>query len=388
MRIAKRIIAAAMCAAVLAGSLIGCHKKGATVAELKSGDKTYSVSSGVYMMALIVADSEGRSKVNEQLKSDSKSTSDVDYAKQTIDKTPFYDWVNDRADTLINEYLYIDSEYNKAKLSMTDDETKKMETYLSYQWSLSYQYICEPNGVSKDSYLQYQKVAVYERNALFKSIYGEGGSKEVDNETVLKSLTDNFVIANTIKVSTVDKSSKALPDEEIEKYKTQLQGYADRLNKGESFDTIYVEYNGKDDSKDSSDTADDETAKPLDKRATLYGSDKTNSSSDNFSDVSGAEVGNATVVSGENYLLLVNRKDILADPYYVDNYSDEALYILKNDEFSDDVTAAAKKLDIKRSSYERNYLKPKKIDYSTYQNYYQSLQSRYANQAAGTASAD
>ena len=278
------------------------------------------------MMALIVADSEGRSKVNEQLKSDSKSTSDVDYAKQTIDKTPFYDWVNDRADTLINEYLYIDSEYNKAKLSMTDDETKKMETYLSYQWSLSYQYICEPNGVSKDSYLQYQKVAVYKRNALFKSIYGEGGSKEVDNETVLK-----FVIANTIKVSTVDKSSKALPDEEIEKYKTQLQGYADRLNKGESFDTIYVEYNGKDDSKDSSGTADDETAKPLDKRATLYGSDKTNSSSDNFSDVSGAEVGNATVVSGENYLLLVNRKD---------------------------------------------------------QNYYQSLQSRYANQAASTASAD
>jgi hypothetical protein len=234
----------------------------------------------------------------------------------------------------------------------------------------------EPNGVSYESFEQFMRVYSYERSSLFDFYYGEGGEFAPAEDEIKKGLEENFVVADVIEIATTDDEGSALSDDDLTAIADKLQGYADRINAGEAFSAVNDEYKaetGNSDSSSDSSSSDSEEEKPLDELAQVYGTTNTSAASDLTEEFLKLDIGTASVVKGtDGYYRMVLRKDVLEDPYYYNTYSNETTRLLYADEYEDYIAEQAKSIEITYNSYELNYLKPKKIDYTDYQNWYAS----------------
>lgn len=74
-------------------------------------------------------------------------------------------------------------------------------------------------------------------------------------------------------------------------------------------------------------------------------------------------IGKAEVLeyTDEGYYILVLRKDVLADPYYLDTYYDQLVGLLKRDDFKTDVAAKAAASGVKANSWAVRDYDQKKI---------------------------
>lgn len=108
----------------------------------------------------------------------------------------------------------------------------------------------EKYGVSLDSFAYCTTLYNTKYEALFKAVYGKGGSKEVSDADLTKYFKENYTDYSYLSVnlytSTKDEagSSKnvAMSDKEIKKVEDQLNGYKNDLNKGGSFDDVIASY--------------------------------------------------------------------------------------------------------------------------------------------------
>lgn len=398
MKTTARVLALLLAAVLAIGCLAGCHGKDAVVASCTANGKTHKMTSGQYAFALIVADSEARTKVSEALTDAEKNAgTEIDYFSKTIDEKPYAEWVEARAEELIREYFYVASAFDKNKLELSESDATGKESYLSYLWSLSgYQYVCEPNGVSYDSFVAAEDVLIYQRNTLFNYLYGPDGPDPVSDETLIEAMQEHFAVADVITLDPSTLKEEAEEGEETaeqteeekeaetaalkEKAQAQLQGYADRINAGTSFSVIYYEFNGTEPPEETEEASESEESQPQDSLATVYGDEDTSASNDLYAKVKECEAGKATVVeTDDGTYALILRLEITADPYYAESLHDECLYLLKNDTFTELIQTESKKLDVTINSFERDYISVKKIDYTQYQEYLNALYSQYGS---------
>ncbi len=409
MKLFKRTLAIFVSAVLALGCLAGCHGKDAVVATAAAADgSTISITSGVYLAMLLEADSEARNLVAEQL--GDNATSDVDYTKQSVtvgDKSyKFFDYVAMRAKEICRDYITTRYLFLKNGCKLSEDEQSSMSTYIQYQWSYTGGvYLYEPNGVSYSSFENYMKVTSYERSNLFDFYYDNGGEKEPAADVIKDGLEDNYLIVNMIQIATTDDDGKALAEDKLAEIEAKLKGYADRITAGEDFKTVNDEYeaevkeaekaeegestsseaaSSEAETETESETESDEP-KPADELAKLFGSAESSVGSDAnavalFDEFIKLEIGKPTVLKGEDgYYRMVIRKDILADEYYYNSLKNEITRILYADEFEKFIEQEGEKLQIEYNSYELDYLKPKKIDYTEYYTYYTSLMSQSTN---------
>ena len=158
MKNVKRLFALAL-VLVMALSIAACHKKDEVA--VKIGDVEFT--SAYYMCALINADSEAKSKVQEEL-SDDESIDDVDYYSKKIDDKDFVTWVEDTAMDSIKEIAAYKTLCKENNLEISEEDVANAENYASYYWS-SYGYSAyfEPNGVGQSTYAQYIKDSYYSK---------------------------------------------------------------------------------------------------------------------------------------------------------------------------------------------------------------------------------
>lgn len=359
-------IAAVILAVMMVMSVAACHPKDEIAVTVDGVEFT----SAYYMCALIFADSEARSKVDEQLaeKSDDEkattSATDVNYYKQKIDKKNFVDWVEDRAIENLKQIAAYKIKCEENKVEIEEDVMNYAEQYASYYWSsYGYSSLLEPNGISEATYKKYM-VDTYYSSAYFEHIYGEGGEKEISADEVNSTLLENYLIANMIDVST-----GSMEDDEKTSTKEKLDGYVTALTAGtKSFEEIYHEYYGTDPEEAHPDT-DEETEEgeaPLDSHASILGSEDTSSyASDYFEIAKAMTVGEVKLVEKEDksgYVLLV-KQDISADPYYANNLDLAVRNLLKGEEFEEEMKSYAKDLKTDINSYAVKQFKVKKIKY-------------------------
>ena len=176
------------------------------------------------------------------------------------------------------------------------------------------------------------------------------------------------MIADTLSFSLTSSSSdsstvQTVSDEEKAAAKKKFQKYADRLNKGEKFKTIYIEENGKD-----IDAADN-TAK--DKYATVFPSEKTGlntygyGNTEYYEDINKLPLGKAKVLEFSDSIKLVVKRDILSDSAYFDYYKDSVVYYEYYEKLTDELTAEGKKLDCARNEGAISYYAPSKLNLET-----------------------
>lgn len=397
MKTVKRVLAALLCALMVITCFAGCHGKDAVVATVTKDKKEYEIKSGLYLVMLITAESEARSKVVEavQAEDEDADTSDIKYSKHKIKaddgkEYKFNDYVVMRAKEMCSEYLVTAYLFDKYKLKLSDENASSLEQYAMYQWSYSGNgYMLEPNGASYDSYLQYLRVNMYYKSDLFDYFYGEDGEKAPKKDNIKTELKNNFTIANVLEISVKGDDGKDLKEAELKKIAEKIEAYCKRINDGKAtFAEIKAEYEAetkKDDDKEedkkdeeTEDQKDDDKPQPKDKDAVVIGSDKTSVSSALFADVNKAEIGKAVLLKGtDGYYRLVLKQDIMADEYYYTTYRDETVRIMHAEDFNKYIAEQAKKLEVEYDSYELNYLKPGKISYDEYNEWYQGMLSNY-----------
>ncbi|MBQ6885797.1 MAG: hypothetical protein IJN56_08705 [Clostridia bacterium] len=352
----KKFFALMLCLALMVTCFAGCHKKGEIA--VKIGDIEFT--SGYYACALVFADTEARAKVEEGLSED-ELNGEIKYWKHQVEKTDYTEWVEKTAlDTLV-ELAAIKTLCAENKVEL-DSETKALaDSNAEYLWdTYGYSVLMESNGVAKDTFMAYMTDS-YLADEYFEFLYGKGGEKEIAADKVLKQLTDNYVLVNKLEVS-----FSGLSEDQITEKKNQLAGYEASLKDGsQTFEQVYLAYNNIEEEDHKHEEAEEGETLPQDQHATVLGAEETDYASDyydNAKDMAVGEVKLITLEDDEGLVLLV-KKDIAADPYYIEEYDSTLRKDIVGDDYTDEIAEYGKKLscDVNKSSTKQ--FKVKNITY-------------------------
>lgn len=382
----KRILATALVLA-MALTAAACHPKDEIAVTV--GDVEFT--SAYYMCALINADSEAKSRVQEEL-SDDESTTDIDYYSKKIDDKDYVTWVEDTAMDYLKKIAAYKTLCKDNELELDKEEAENAEYYASYYWS-SYGYSAyfEPNGVGEKTYTQYMKDSYYSE-LYFEHLYGEGGEKEIAADNVKDTMYKNFIIADMLQAS-----FSGLEDDEITETKEQFDKYAEELKAGtKTFEEVYNDYNDIDEEEEdtdtssgssssssstessstestssdatssedtSSDSEEEEELEPLDSYASILGAEDTVYESEYFEDINKMAENEVKIIELDDDagIILVVKKDIKADPYYLENLDSTARHLIADEEYEADIEKYAGELELTVNDYAVNQFKVKKI---------------------------
>lgn len=366
----KRLLSA-MLILVLAFSFAGCHKKdeiAVTVGEWK-------FTSAYYMCAFLQANDEAQAIVYESLSDADKQNADLDYTKQKVEGKKYETWVKDRAVERLTEIAAVKTLCKDNKITI-DEETKKTYSemldsvwedtqygyyYASYfddqiAYGSSFALKYQENGVAKSTYLNFILDNLLS-DKYFEFLYAENGTKEIPMEDIEKEFYSNNILANVLYTQyDVDAT-----DDEKKEFKEKLDKYVEALEDGEmTYEEVYNDYNkieeedaSEDESKEDTDEHEghdhEETLEPKDSLAS-----QLTSEDDYYDTIKKMKTGEVKLIEDEDigYVLVV-KKDIKKDDYYIKTNDMSVRYTLKGEEFSKSISDFA------------NTLKPEVDDFAT-----------------------
>ena len=353
----KRLLSAALMLVMLL-SFAGCHKKNEVAVTV--GDVEFT--SAYYMCALVNADSEAKTLVNESLEEDESST-DVDYFSKKVEGKDYVEWVEEKAMTTLKQVAAYKILCEENKLEPNEEDIANAEMYADYYWSnYGYSAYFEPNGVSKDTYTKYMTDS-YFAETYFEFVYGKDGEKAIAADTIKTKMNENFIVADILNATYESDAT----DDDKTALKTKLDGYVTALNAGtKTFEQVYKEYNNVTDEEDTTtETTDTESEelKPQDKYASILGAEDTVYESEHYETVKAMATGEVKLIELEDktgYVLAI-KKDINADPYYLDTLDMTVRHLIADEEFEKTIEDYIKTLKVDVNSYAVKQFKVKKI---------------------------
>ena len=376
MRIFKRSLAVVLAVATVL-TLSACHPKdevAVTVTDKKSGIST-TLTTAQYIYAYTNAVLEANSNIDEHKKDADKEIKD--YTKHKVTETDedgketkvaYEKWVDGRAEELMRNYAAAMIKQKALKFKIDDATQQSIDSYSQMYWQYYYQPVFEKNGVGFETYKKMFTSSYYE-NEYFLSIYDKDGTDEVPEKTVNKTFYDSYCLADAIAISVKTEDAEETEGEEttennlptLDEAKKILKAYKTRLEKGESFKTIYEEYNKANASEEEESTGTTESA-------TVYGSEETDSSSEYFTEIYKLKKGDIKILtsSDKSEIVLVQKLDIKKDEdKYYKSYRESVLHQLKDEDFDKKFEKFAKSLEIEKKNAATKRVKIKKIDVAT-----------------------
>lgn len=361
MKLFKKAVALLGAVAILL-TFAGCHKKNEVAVTVNGVEFT----SAYYMCAFLDADSQARNKIDEKAMEDDKIDTSKDgyYYSQKIDGKKYQEWVKDTAIESLKKIAAYKIKCDENKLKISNDDKLGVEQYASYYWSNGYGAMYEPNGVSFETYKKYMLDSYYTQE-YFEFLYGKEGKNAVSEDDIKKFLGENYLIANVLYTDL----SQLKDEEKTEKVKT-INGYADQLKAGTlTFEDAYYKEHPSEKKEETTTTteADKDKLVQKDKFATVMGSDKTQETYQDefYAEAKKMAVGEVKVIEekdGSAITILV-KGDIMADPYYLENYDMTVRHDLKDKEYEKAIDEFVKTLKADVNSYAVDRFKAKKLVY-------------------------
>lgn len=352
---------AALLALIMCLSFAGCHKKDEIALTIEGNDFT----AAYYLCALVFADSEARTKVDQELSGDvDAATEGIDYHKQTIDNKKFVTWVEDTAIDNLKKIAACKNLCKENKLELDKDTKSMAEYYAEYYWgSYGYASFLEPNGVALSTFKTYMTDTYYSEK-YFDFIYGEGGEKEAKKETLKEILTKKYLIVDMIEVDFT-----TLKEAEIKEKTDFINKAAEDLRAGrKSFETVLEEYVGPDEEEETENentVTDEETPQPKDVNAEILGDEDTDYASDYFKDTKDMKVGEVLVktLDDNKGIVLFVKGDIAGDDYYYDLLVKSLRHLNSDEDYEKLLEEAAQPLNVEKHKSAIKRLKVKNIKY-------------------------
>lgn len=353
----KRIFAITLCLLLTLTCLVGCHQKGEIA--VKIGDIEFT--SGYYACALVFADSEARVMVEEDLSEEGDLPDEIKYWNYKVEDTDYVEWVEKTTLDTLKDLAAVKTLCNEAEVELDAETISLSDANTDYLWdTYGYSELMENNGVSKETFKQYMR-DTYIMEAYFEHLYGKGGEKEVAADEVSKQLTDNYVLVNKLEVSFT-----SLGDEEKEDKRTQFDVYQTALQNGtKTFEEIYLEYNNLSAEDHTHEEAEEGETTPLDNHATVLGNEDTSYASDHFETAKAMTVGEVKIITLEEDagLVLLVKKDIAADPYYIEEFDMTLRQEIVGEDYNNDIAEYGEKLECNVNTSSTKQFKVKKIKY-------------------------
>lgn len=353
----KKVFAITLCLLVAATCLVGCHKKGEIA--LKIGEVEFT--SGYYACALVFADTEARSKVEKELSKDGELPENIDYYKNKVEDTDYVKWVEENTLKTLKELAAVKTLCKEVGVELDAEAISLSESNADYLWNTyGYAQLLESNGVSEATFKQYM-LDTYLASEYFEHIYGKGGEKEIAADKLTTQLNNNYALVNIIEVD-----YSTLKEEEKQDKLDKLATYHDQLKAGsKSFEEIYLEYNQISADTHTHEQAAEGEKQPLDPHAAVLGAADTDYASDYYDAAKAMANGEIKVVTleGVKKIALIVKKDILADPYYIEEFD----LMLRNDiageENQKQIEKHTEKLECNINNSAIKQFKVKKIKY-------------------------
>ena len=357
----KRILSLVL-VSVMVLSLSACIHKKYEIA-VKIGEEKFT--SAYYMCSLIYAYTEAQQKVKESddLTEDEQSgTAEIDYFSKKIDKKDFETWVEDRAIEVIKTNAAYRILCKENKLELDEDQKTQIENNVYQNWDYygASEYF-SPKGVSRDTYKTYLTDSYYSE-LYFEHLYGKEGEKEVKADDVNKEIIENYILADVIEITYEDKAT----DEDKAKNKATLEDYASQIKDGKkTFAEIYKTHNEIKDEETATEE-DEEELKPVNEYANIFGAEDTDFAADEYETYKKYEVDVPKVSenSDKTGVVLVVKRDISKDEYFMDYLDIYARHSLKDEEFEKTIDDYCKDLKEDVSKYAVSQFKVKDLDTS------------------------
>ncbi len=405
-----RVLAVVLAIAMLVSVFAGCHKKNEIAYTIGGREFT----SAMYSCVLYTAATNARSAIYDYVKSNEGDTEKIKYKDYKFDSegvvsaegTPYEEFVENEAVRVLRQYAAVLNLMEEKGITL-DAETEQIaliqassywyygcdyNTYVQYsqngynlsQYYTPYGYFFEPNGVALSTYEQYM-LYEYSYNYLFYELYGEDGEKAIPQADLDKYFGEHYALADIISYSLTDGDAD-LSEEDKKVLTDEANAFLKRLEKGESFDVIYKEFQAnekareeakkeeadkedsntenKDDKTEDKTDVKEESAedKDEDKKdeetkdegyepaeyTTLLGDEDTDFATELYDIVKEYKINDVKIHEDkENKVLyLIMKRDLFEeDGFWLDyegqsgSLRDVIIYNLKHDEFDADVTA-------------------------------------------------
>lgn len=344
MKILKKISVLAISLALIL-SLASC---GDTSWVVKSGDTT--VSSGMYIAYQL-------NHFSSMIQHEDFNPEIDDLMKQTIEDKKAKDYVNDKATEDAKTYIAVEEMFTELGLEFTEEELAAQEQQFGFEWSY-FGTLYEQNSVGKSSY---EKISLNraKQRKIFDSIYGKGGTSEVPDADLLVHFKENYVDVNVLDLTTTNDANEPLSATEIEAVKTKAQGYVDRINAGESFNTVKVEYENEklpEGEEKVTEIPDDQESKQIiNKEDDAQHADLIKGAFDT------KELNKAVLIEGSESMFVLVKYDVTADKDNFDEMRSYVLTNLKGDEFTKTLEERASKVEADVNSASISRYNPKNL---------------------------
>lgn len=215
---------AAVLVLALCLSLAGCYSE-ANAWAAKKGDDTLPIGSYIYF--LNSAYTEAASKV----------TSGEEVLKATIEGQDAETWIRERAKNYLQAYYFIDGEFSRLGLEMTEDDITSANNSTDSMWGYSSSYF-ENMGIAKESFHKAYSLYGAKYQKVMKALYADGGEKAVSEDDLSAYFDENYVYYDyfsvNLKNTDDDGNSTDMTDEEKENVKKELEKAVADINSGKT----------------------------------------------------------------------------------------------------------------------------------------------------------
>lgn len=209
------------------------------------------VRAGIYIMNQQDALSAAQSKLKEEQPDLDTSAEDFDIRKQTIEGIGAEEWIKNKTFELCRQYVATEKMFEEAGLTLSSEDLSEIKAQVNSLWTeenMYAQYIFgvdivgeyyESIGVGQESYSDLMKKDK-KSEALFDYYYGENGIEKPDEKEIEAKVLERYFAASYI-----------VFDAEVGGETAQER--LDRLNNGESFESVYKTYMDDEKKKELSD---------------------------------------------------------------------------------------------------------------------------------------
>lgn len=202
-----------------------------------------------------------------------------------------------------------------------------------------------PAGFTNENYIKSYKSLYLNERSLFFGLYGKGGKREVPEEDQKKYFAENYLSYKMISIALTDDDGKELDEAGKKKITDELNGYLETYNKDKNFEAAVDAYNKAHAEKDEEVEAskDEDNRVNVDAKASEMDEDLEEA-------IRSVEVGAAKIVTysagGKTpTAALILRLDINEPKELFTDEQENILSSLKYEEFDEEVTKAAEKIE-------------------------------------------
>lgn len=241
----KKCLTAFLTAAV-AVSAVGCTL-GTSTKTAMSVDG-YEMNAGVYIYYQNNALSEAK-----RLASADDSNLDVNdqdaLEKVKIENKDFLNWVNDKTTANCCEHIAVIKKFDEMKLTLDEKDIANVEDYAESIFSdaeESKEYVT--NGIGEESFTEIL-LNTYKANEIFLAIYGEGGTKNIQESTVKENYIENNARVKYVALDLHDSEGNDLEEADkteiknlANKFLTTVKSTSDEKEMLQKFNDISDEY--------------------------------------------------------------------------------------------------------------------------------------------------